>query len=43
MDIPEVDFARTTTDDVMQVKRVLGLEAARHVLSFESVRIVGWS
>ena len=33
MDIPEVDFARTTTDDVMQVKRVLGLEAARHVLS----------
>lgn len=33
MDMPEVDFSRTTTDDVMQVKRVLGIEAARHVLT----------
>jgi hypothetical protein len=33
VDLQEADFSRSSTDDVMQIHRVLGLEAARHVLS----------
>jgi DNA-directed RNA polymerase subunit A" len=35
--LPEVDFSRTTTNDIFEVYRVLGIEAARNVIIREAM------
>ncbi len=38
--IPEVDVARTTTNDIMEVQRVLGIEAARNCIIAEIEKVL---
>lgn len=40
MEIDEVDFTRTTTNDIFEIQKVLGIEAARNAIITEALRVI---
>ena len=41
MNLDEVDETRTTTNDIHEINKVLGVEAARQAIIDESVKVIG--